>query len=109
MTPFEQHAAVVLTDPDVRAALDELTVQVMELCADFDPAQLTKLRTHGDPERDAEMVIALMVGWVLGFHKQDHSPASAKKDRLRDRLMVAAHAAGFSHSNCEELDRERVM
>ena len=104
-TDFRDVAIRVLRNPAFCQALDDLSTTVMEDCGDFIETHSATLVRAGmnDTAAHAELVMALVVGWILGFHDDANDTLKDRLARMCDSVIMATVAAGYSAANTDAL------
>jgi hypothetical protein len=108
---LEQSARAAMEDPQFRAALDDLSIDVIECLNQFlDADQLAALARAGAQQHPTELVMAIILGWILGFHDHDEdAPDTERAARVGEKVKIAAYAAGMSHAMGNLARRRSVM
>lgn len=95
-----------VSEPRTRLALNQLSLEVMDLCEAFARQNADVLRLFTDQER-AEYIVALMAGWLVGFGpgRLEGADRDASIARLLEAAAFGARVAGESVEKQRNSDR----
>jgi hypothetical protein len=92
----ERMTATLLKDADFCEALNALSQEVIESVVETLSEQSLVLLFAGFDPKDANTIIALVAGWIVGFDATRYRSDQERQTAMRDRLHIVTTAAGRS-------------